>query len=336
MRKSALILLLCFIMIIVLGCTYNPSNKAVDTTGTTDKKVDTVESTTKTDNSKASDITKEPVSTKAPVATKAPEPTEVDKSKYTIENEIVIDNDYCVFTIVRADEDNFWGPTLKVLCENKTSDQALMFSVDDVSVNGYMADPFWATSVPAGKKENSELNFPATTLDQYGINTLDEVTFKLSVHEDDDDDWSPDQYVDEFFTVYPTGKSAEEIVIPQMPSDGKETVVVDNDKIKFVILQTYKDEIWGYTVSAYLENKTDKTLMYSWDDVSVNGFMVDPFWATTVAPGKRTIAGISFSDTQFEENDITEVSEIEYTLEVSYDDDWEADALLDKVFTYKP
>ncbi len=85
-----------------------------------------------------------------------------------------------------------------------------------------------------------------------------------------------------------------------------------------------------------MENKTDAPLMFSWADVSVNGFMVDPFWATEVAPGMRSYSEISFSGTEFDDNNITDVNEIEFRLSVSDSDDWMADALYNGVHTYNP
>ncbi len=242
-------------------------------------------------------------------------------------------NEYCKVTFSSVAEDKIWGPTIKVLCENKTT-KALMFSVDDVSVNGYMIDPFWATEIAAGKKENSTMSFSKTTLAECGIDMLDEVTFTLKVY--DSNDWMADKLVDTQYSVYPTGLTSAQVKIPAMPTTGKEITVVDDKNCKFVILQAHTDNIWGYTLQCYIENKTTKTLMFSWDDVSVNGFMIDPFWAEEVAPGKRTIDTISFYESYFKENDITKVKDIEYRLEIYDPNDWLADKLVDKVFTYKP
>ena len=103
-----------------------------------------------------------------------------------------------------------------------------------------------------------------------------------------------------------------------------------------MILDTAEDSIWGYTLNCYLENRTDKTLMFSWSDVSVNGFMVDPFWAEEVAPGKRCYDGISFSKSGFEQNGITKVEEIEYTLRIYDSSDWKADDVYKETLKYKP
>ena len=76
--------------------------------------------------------------------------------------------------------------------------------------------------------------------------------------------------------------------------------------------------------------------MFSWDQVSVNGKMIDPFWAVSVAAGKRAVSEVSFSRVDLEANGITDVSGIEFKLVVSDYDDWTAPNLTEQVYTYNP
>ncbi len=265
-----------------------------------------------------------------------PEPSSSSNNKqpkYTISDETLVDNEFCTFRITKAEVDSIWGFTLKVFCENKTEDKTLMFSVDDVVVNGYMADPFWASEVAAGKKSNEEITF-SSTFDTIGITSADEIIFNLRVY--DNDDWAADSFVDESFTVYPTGLSHEEVVYPERRSTSNESIVIDNEYVTFIILENTTDNIWGYTLKCYIENKTDKNLMFSWDDVSVNGYMLDPYWAREVAAGMRSYSDISFSSSEFEKNSITDVEEIEYSMKIYDYDNWMADHLVDETFKYVP
>ena len=256
------------------------------------------------------------------------------KAIYTISDEVIVDNEYCTFQIKKAAEDSIWGFTLKVFCENKTPDKTLMFSLDNVSVNGYMVDPFWANEVAAGKKSNSEISFSSSSFEEIGITTADEIIFTLNVY--DSDDWMADSIVKDTFRIYPTGLNADSVIYPERKTASTEQVVINNDQVCFVILETGIDSIWGYSLHCYLENKTDKVLTFSWDDVSVNGFMIDPFWAAEVAPGARSYSDISFSDSDFEENDIVSVEEIEYTMNIYDSDDWLGDDLFESTLVYKP
>ena len=112
--------------------------------------------------------------------------------------------------------------------------------------------------------------------------------------------------------------------------------LVDNDQFTVKITGIDTRGFWGYTLKVFIENKTEKELMFSTEDVSVNGFMCDPFWAVSVAAGKKANEEISFSEGDFEKNGIESVEEIVFTLSVYDSNDILADDLLEQTFTVKP
>ena len=116
----------------------------------------------------------------------------------------------------------------------------------------------------------------------------------------------------------------------------KEITLVDDENCTVTVRSIDPDSLFGYTLNVYLENKTDKELMFSVDKVSVNGFMCDPFWASTVSAGKKANEQISFSKSDFETNGIKEVTDISFTLNVYDNADWTADYLVEKTFTVNP
>ena len=116
----------------------------------------------------------------------------------------------------------------------------------------------------------------------------------------------------------------------------QEIILVDDENCTVKITSVDTENLWGYTLNVFLENKTGLELMYTVDDVSVNGFMCDPFWAVTVASGKKANEEISFMESDFEKNGITEVEEITFTLRVYDSNDWMADSLVEETFTINP
>ena len=115
----------------------------------------------------------------------------------------------------------------------------------------------------------------------------------------------------------------------------EEKVLVDNADVTFQITVVENDPIWGYTLKVFLENKTDLSLMFTLEEVSVNGYMCDPYWATTVAAGKKSNSTISWLDSTLEENGITRVEEITFTLRAYDNNDWLAEDVFQKTFTVK-
>ena len=134
----------------------------------------------------------------------------------------------------------------------------------------------------------------------------------------------------------PAGSSSSTQGGTKPSGTSKEQVLVEDENITVKVTGTQEDSLWGYTVKVYLENNTDKELMFSVDDVSVNGFMCDPFWASTVSAGKKANEKITFSEAAFAEDGIEAVEEITFTLHVYDSNDLSADSLLKKTFTVNP
>lgn len=254
----------------------------------------------------------------------------IAKAAYTLSDYVVVDNDDCTFTIKSVDPNGSWGFTLNVFCENKT-DKTLMFSWDKVSVMGFMVDPFWGTEVAAGKKANESISFSYDALDTIGMNAVDDITFTLRVS--DSEDWSADPILVEENAIYPTGKSIQDISYPARVTSDTEVLLYDNDQFCVIVLSSETSD-GDFLMRYYLENKTGHEIMFSMDEVSVNGYMADPLWGTSVAAGKKLYTTACFYESLLTDNGIEGVEEIEFTLRVSNADSWDTHAT--EVFTYTP
>jgi hypothetical protein len=209
-----------------------------------------------------------------------------------------------------------------------------MFTWNNTSVCGFMYDPMWAEEVAAGKQVNSTIDIDTYALERMGVESVDEITFTLYVQ--DSEEFMNEPVVNEGFCIYPTGKTPDQVVYPQYQHTEGETVIVDNDTLTFII-ENVDDELADYyTLNCYIANKTGKNILVSWDNVSVNGFMVNPFWAVSVAAGKQAYGEIIFYRTELEAQDIEVVQDIEFNLLVSDNDNWDADYLLDEIYTFQP
>ena len=76
--------------------------------------------------------------------------------------------------------------------------------------------------------------------------------------------------------------------------------------------------------------------MFAVGDAAVNGFMCDPYFASTVAPGKQYITSISWSKSALEENNIVSVESITLPIRVYEADDWMSDKLINETFVVNP
>ena len=78
----------------------------------------------------------------------------VETDEISFEEMTVVDNEQCAIKITGIEPDNTWGYTLNAYFENKSEDKTYMFSVQNAAINGLQTDPFFATTVAAGKKSN--------------------------------------------------------------------------------------------------------------------------------------------------------------------------------------
>lgn len=273
-----------------------------------------------------------PEATEAPQEDGAPKVDESLTQEQTL-NLLLYSDEDCAFTVTEAEFNEHLGLRVHVRCEN-FSDRPLMFTWNNTSVCGFMYDPFWAEEVAAGKKVNSIIDFDTYALEQLGVASPDAITFTLTVV--DSEEFLDEPLVNEGFCIYPTGKEPGQVVYPEYQHKNGEAVITENDTLTFII-ENVEDEVSEYyTLNCYVANHTGKNLLITWDAVSVNGFMVDPFWAASVAGGMQLVTQISFLRSDLEAQGIEEVQNIEFTILAMDNDDWDADYLLSETCTYNP
>ena len=261
-------------------------------------------------------------------ATEAP-----TQPEYQVEDAALERNEKFSFSITGMEFNEHLGLQIQVLCEN-FSDRPLTFSWNGTSVCGFMYDPLWAEDVAAGQSVNSVIGIDTYALEQIGIESVDEITFTLVVQ--DSEEFMNEPLTQAEHTIYPTDKTADTVKFPVYEPKEEDTVILNKDGITFII-EGVDDELADYyTLLCYIANDTDKDLLLAWEDVSVNGFMVDPFWSVTVSAGKQAYSEIIFYRSDLEAQDVEVVQQITFDLLISDCNDWEADYLLDEEFTFKP
>lgn len=259
------------------------------------------------------------------------ESTVPSEAQIVFEEITVVDNDECSL-VITSYAANSREISMKAVLENKSADRNYMFTVESASVNGILTDPWYADTVAAGKKANGTISFGDSEL--FGLTPAEVTDIELTFRVYDSDDFLADAVAHETIHVYPYGPNAATVFTREaQPSD---LVLVDNDEITVIATGFDPGSVWGYTMNLYLVNKTDKTLMFSLENVSVNGLMVDPFWACDVIGNKVAFSSVSWNSSDFEENDITTVEEIEFSLRVSDYEDWSANDLFNEVLTVNP
>lgn len=270
--------------------------------------------------------------TEKPGSTQTAGGTNTEKNEITFTESVVIDNEECTIKITGIEEDNLFGYTLKTYLENKSSDKTYMFALNSVSVNGVQVATLFANEVAPGKKSNEDLYILDSTLPESGVGDFTDIELSFRVY--DNDDWSADDVANITAHVYPYGEDKATKYVREAQST--DNVIIDNESVKVTVIGYMKDSLLGYSVKLFLENKTDKEVMFSTDEASVNGFMTNPIFATNVSAGKCTFTSMSWSDSAFEKNGITEVTEIEFVLRAYDNNDWFADDFAKETIKLNP
>lgn len=242
--------------------------------------------------------------------------------EYVLADETLVDDDSCVIRVTNVTFNTDWNDIdFSIYCENKTDDVTLDFSLDSLTVCGYSINSFWYETVAPGKKSNTDFSVSVNDLEKAAIASLDEVTMTLIVK--DADDWFADPILEEACTLYPTGLNADSVFYPARRTVDGEQVILDNEYCTLIMLDTDEDTFWGPSINCYVENKTVESIYISMNDVSVNGFMMEPYWGVTLGAGAKAYSAISFSSDDLEANGITEMETIEFELYAHNNDTWE-------------
>ena len=192
-----------------------------------------------------------------------------------------------------------------------------MVSIEHATINGIQADGYiyMGAEVAAQKKANETIEIAEWDLEKYGIDKLTDIQLQFNVF--DSDSW--EDVVSASAHVYPYGEENAETYVREAKETDK--VLVDNEYVKVTAIDAKMNEEYDwYEVNLYVENKTDAEVMFAAENASINGYMIEPYWAVSVIPKTVGFSTMSWYSEDLEENDISEVEEIEFELN-AYDYD---------------
>ncbi|MCK5128654.1 MAG: hypothetical protein KAQ68_02285 [Clostridiales bacterium] len=262
------------------------------------------------------DATPEP--TPAPTLTPTPKPTAKPTPKTkpkdsSIDEQILIDQEDIIITVKGFQLDGYGGPEIEVFIENN-SEINITVDAKNMTVNGYMHETFFSSDVSAGKKANDTITLSTTELELCGIVDICDIELSFSIT---DEDW------DEIFdTEIMTIKTSLSESCEQVVNDSGEVLFEENG-VKIVYQGLYEDSYFGTGYVLYLENNTEDTITVWARNTSVNGFMISPYFSYDIAPWKRAVSSLTFFEDDLEENNITEVNEIELNFHIFKTESWD-------------
>ncbi len=206
----------------------------------------------------------------------------------------LFENESCSFTLQKAEIDSLSDYCWDVTLVNRSSTTQI-FTVNNVYVNDFAFDPIWAVKVPAGSTIDESIIWTSPEMDARGITQITRVDLDLRVYAED----GSKEFAGVSLTDYPSGKSA---YIPKTRNP-KTTDVVEIDNADYTVIITGYDpeHRWGCALELYLYNKTDKTVVFTAENVLLSGCDSDPQWRLTLPAGKQAISQMIWFEDQLEE-----------------------------------
>ncbi|NLG05347.1 MAG: hypothetical protein GX567_16220 [Clostridia bacterium] len=237
-----------------------------------------------------------------------------DTTTTTIEEQVLVDQDGIVVTAQEYVTDSIWGEGIKVLIENNT-EKDVTVGCNALIVNDYMITDMFATGVAAGKKTNEVIYLSSSGLKAAGIDTVGQVEIYFHIYDSA-------SYEDLFAIDCVTIQTSEYANMDTTPND--EGVELYNENgIRIVGKTVDENSFWGKAILLYTENTSGKNVGISVDDMSINGFMMSPFFSTTVYDGKKAIDDITIMSSDLEANGVESIEEVELKFHIfdvdSYD-----------------
>ena len=229
----------------------------------------------------------------------------------TIDEQVLLDQKGIKVTAKEYVEDSIWGEGIKVLIENN-SDKNVSVSLNALIVNNYMISDSFYSSVAAGKKANETMYISSSALEAAGIDSIGQIELYFHVYDSD----SYDKIFDSDVVTIQTSAFSEMDVTPSESG----TELYNGNGVRVVGKFVDEDSFWGTAVLLYLENTSGKNVRVSCENMSINGFMVTPYFSCTIYDGKMAIDEITILSSDLEENDIETIEELELSFHI-YDPD---------------
>ena len=253
--------------------------------------------------------------------------------------EYLIQEDLCQMTATGYDFSDPRGFVIHVVCEN-FSIYNLAFNISEAVVNNVMFEPHvegeehWSVEVAPMSSIESDIIFSADRAAEYGITSFDYIDIDLIVR--NLDQWIEDPLYQGDKEFYPTGKvTGEGIQTVKRRTESGEQKIAEQSKFNFTILRSEMRDNGDYVLKACIENNSYQNLMFAWDDVYVNGDLLDPFWAAEVLPGTICYEDIVFPADELIQKGVSAVTSVKFTMTVYDSKDWLSYSFYTETSTYK-
>lgn len=233
-----------------------------------------------------------------------------DNREVTIEEQVLIDKENIKITAMKYEKDSIWGEGIKLNIENN-SDKDYTIGCDALIVNDFMISDLFVSTVAAGKKANETMYLSSSALEAAGITEIGKVEIYFHAYDKDYNNLFSKEYCMIKTSLYEHMDTS---------ADTTGTELYNKGGIRIVGKTVDKNSFWGTAILLYIESTADKNVGLSVEDLSINGYMLNPVFSSTVYAGKKAYDDITLLETDLEENNIESIDSVELKFHI-YDAD---------------
>ncbi len=232
-------------------------------------------------------------------------------TKVAIEEQILLERDGIKITAKEYVDEMIMGEGIKLLVENSGT-KNVGVTCNALIVNNYMISDLFSCSVAAGKKANETMYLSSTSLEAAGIENVGQIEIYFHVYDSD----SYDTLFDSDVITIKTNMFDK----MDVSADTTGTELYNGNGIRIVGKYVDETSFWGAAVLLYVENNSGRNISVSCENMSINGFMVNPLFYSNVYNGKMAFDEITILSSDLEDNGIETVENIELSFHI-YDPD---------------
>lgn len=237
--------------------------------------------------------------------------TEEKETAVTIEEQVLLEQNDIVITATEYVSDKIWGDGIKLLLENN-SDRTVTVGCKALIVNDYMIADLFVSQIAAGKKANEVMYLSSSELKAAGIDSVGQVEIYFHVYDSE-------SFENIFDSDCVTIQTSEFATMDTTPDD-LGTELYNENGVRIVGKTVDENSFWGTAILLYCENTSGKNVGISVEEMSINGFMMNPLFSTTVYDQKKSLDEITVFSSDLENNGIEKMEEVELKFHI-YDAD---------------
>lgn len=227
---------------------------------------------------------------------------ESGKVTVTIEEQVLFEQDGIVVIAKEYVTDRIWGDGIKLLIENN-SDKNVTVGCNALIVNNYMISDLFVSGVAAGKKANEVMYLSNTELEAAGIENVGQIEAYFHVY---DTDTYETLFDTDCVTIQTSGFAGMDMV-----ADDSGEELYNENGIRIIGKTVDENSFWGTAILLYCENNSGKNISISVNEMSINGFMMDPLFSTMIYDGKKAYEDITIFSEDLTANGIETIDEVE-------------------------